>query len=137
MNNIITTYKTKSDVETLLLSAKANHTNIIIGVIPKSGIFADILTPDSVIEVHPNLITKDLTANINCDCKYLYNILPNNKKFLGDNPEHVSAALINDTFNFVIFNRQDLINYVSSMNKEVDLLLDKIKKAKDVMYYIK
>lgn len=127
---IITNFKLPSEIDTLLKHFIEIHEKVTVGVMYKSGSSKDILIIDNVIEVFPSLFeVKDdkLVMKSDREAISVYNELPDEMKFLG-------FELINQTFNFEIFDRVDLMNYVSVITKYADFILKKISKAKDSMY---
>lgn len=127
---IITNFKLPSEIDTLLKHFIEIHEKVTVGVMYKSGSSKDILIIDNVIEVFPSLFeVKDdkLVMKSDREAISVYNELPDEMKFLG-------FELINQTFNFEIFDRVDLMNYVSVITKYTDFILKKISKAKDSMY---
>lgn len=127
---IITGFKLPSEIDTLLKHFIEIHEKVTVGVMYKSGSSKDILIIDNMIEVFPSLFeVKDdkLVMKSDREAISVYNELPDEMKFLG-------FELINQTFNFEIFDRVDLMNYVSVITKYTDFILKKISKAKDSMY---
>lgn len=127
---IITNFKLPSEIDTLLKHFIEIHEKVTVGVMYKSGSSKDILIIDNMIEVFPSLFeVKDdkLVMKSDREAISVYNELPDEMKFLG-------FELINQTFNFEIFDRVDLMNYVSVITKYTDFILKKISKAKDSMY---
>ena len=134
---IITNFKLPSEIDTLLKHFIEIHEKVTVGVMYKSGSSKDILIIDNVIEVFPSLFeVKDdkLVMKSDREAISVYNELPDEMKFLGFEVNHVPSELINQTFNFEIFDRVDLMNYVSVITKYADFILKKISKAKDSMY---
>lgn len=134
---IITNFKLPSEIDTLLKHFIEIHEKVTVGVMYKSGSSKDILIIDNVIEVFPSLFeVKDdkLVMKSDREAISVYNELPDEMKFLGFEVNHVPFELINQTFNFEIFDRVDLMNYVSVITKYADFILKKISKAKDSMY---
>lgn len=134
---IITNFKLPSEIDTLLKHFIEIHEKVTVGVMYKSGSSKDILIIDNVIEVFPSLFeVKDdkLVMKSDREAISVYNELPDEMKFLGFEVNHVPSELINQTFNFEIFDRVDLMNYVSAITKYTDFILKKISKAKDSMY---
>lgn len=134
---IITNFKLPSEIDTLLKHFIEIHEKVTVGVMYKSGSSKDILIIDNVIEVFPSLFeVKDdkLVMKSDREAISVYNELPDEMKFLGFEVSHVPSELINQTFNFEIFDRVDLMNYVSVITKYTDFILKKISKAKDSMY---
>jgi len=134
---IITNFKLPSEIDTLLKHFIEIHEKVTVGVMYKSGSSKDILIIDNVIEVFPSLFeVKDdkLVMKSDREAISVYNELPDEMKFLGFEVNHVPSELINQTFNFEIFDRVDLMNYVSVITKYTDFILKKISKAKDSMY---
>ena len=134
---IITNFKLPSEIDTLLKHFIEIHEKVTVGVMYKSGSSKDILIIDNVIEVFPILFeVKDdkLVMKSDREAISVYNELPDEMKFLGFEVNHVPSELINQTFNFEIFDRVDLMNYVSVITKYTDFILKKISKAKDSMY---
>lgn len=134
---IITNFKLPSEIDTLLKHFIEIHEKVTVGVMYKSGSSKDILIIDNVIEVFPSLFeVKDdkLVMKSDREAISVYNELPDEMKFLGFEVNHVPSELINQTFNFEIFDRVDLMNYVSVITKYADFILKRISKAKDSMY---
>ena len=134
---IITNFKLPSEIDTLLKHFIEIHEKVTVGVMYKSGSSKDILIIDNVIEVFPSLFeVKDdkLVMKSDREAISVYNELPDEMKFLGFEVNHVPSELINQTFNFEIFDRVDLMNYISAITKYTDFILKKISKAKDSMY---
>ena len=134
---IITGFKLPSEIDTLLKHFIEIHEKVTVGVMYKSGSSKDILIIDNVIEVFPSLFeVKDdkLAMKSDREAISVYNELPDEMKFLGFEVSHIPSELINQTFNFEIFDRVDLMNYVSVITKYTDFILKKISKAKDSMY---
>lgn len=134
---IITGFKLPSEIDALLKHFIEIHEKVTVGVMYKSGSSKDILIIDNVIEVFPSLFeVKDDKIVMKSDREAIsvYNELPDEMKFLGFEVSHVPSELINQTFNFEIFDRVDLMNYVSVITKYTDFILKKISKAKDSMY---
>ena len=134
---IITNFKLPSEIDTLLKHFIEIHEKVTVGVMYKSGSSKDILIIDNVIEVFPSLFeVKDdkLVMKSDREAISVYNELTDEMKFLGFEVNHVPSELINQTFNFEIFDRVDLMNYVSVITKYTDFILKKISKAKDSMY---
>ena len=134
---IITNFQLPSEIDTLLKHFIEIHEKVTVGVMYKSGSSKDILIIDNVIEVFPSLFeVKDdkLVMKSDREAISVYNELPDEMKFLGFEVNHVPSELINQTFNFEIFDRVDLMNYVSVITKYADFILKKISKAKDSMY---
>lgn len=134
---IITNFKLPSEIDTLLKHFIEIHEKVTVGVMYNSGSSKDILIIDNVIEVFPSLFeVKDdkLVMKSDREAISVYNELPDEMKFLGFEVNHVPFELINQTFNFEIFDRVDLMNYVSVITKYADFILKKISKAKDSMY---
>lgn len=134
---IITNFKLPSEIDTLLKHFIEIHEKVTVGVMYKSCSSKDILIIDNVIEVFPSLFeVKDdkLVMKSDREAISVYNELPDEMKFLGFEVNHVPSELINQTFNFEIFDRVDLMNYVSVITKYTDFILKKISKAKDSMY---
>lgn len=134
---IITNFKLPSEIDTLLKHFIEIHEKVTVVVMYKSGSSKDILIIDNVIEVFPSLFeVKDdkLVMKSDREAISVYNELPDEMKFLGFEVNHVPSELINQTFNFEIFDRVDLMNYVSVITKYTDFILKKISKAKDSMY---
>lgn len=134
---IITNFKLPSEIDTLLKHFIEIHEKVTVGVMYKSGSSKDILIIDNVIEVFPSLFeVKDdkLVMKSDREAISVYNELPDEMKFLGFEVSHVPSELINQTFNFEIFDKVDLMNYVSVITKYTDFILKKISKAKDSMY---
>lgn len=134
---IITNFKLPSEIDTLLKHFIEIHEKVTVGVMYKSGSSKDILIIDNVIEVFPSLFeVKDdkLVMKSDREAISVYNELPDEMKFLGFEVNHVPSELINQTFNFEIFDRVDLMNYVSVITKYTDFILKRISKAKDSMY---